>query len=77
MVNVTIDHPKPSDLTLYLVAPDGTKVLLAQDRGGSTANAYTNTTFDDSASTSIAVASPGSFAGGTFQPEGDLSDLEG
>jgi subtilisin-like proprotein convertase family protein len=44
-VGVRIDHPRLSDLVLHLVSPQGTRVLLAENRGGLYApvpNAVTN-----------------------------------
>jgi subtilisin-like proprotein convertase family protein len=37
-VGVRIDHPRVSDLVLHLISPDGTRVLLDENRGASTAN---------------------------------------
>jgi subtilisin-like proprotein convertase family protein len=37
-VGVRIDHPRVSDLVLTLVGPDGTRVLLDENRGGFTTN---------------------------------------
>lgn len=73
-VEVDITHANVSDLTLYLVAPDGTRVELASAVGGSGAN-FTGTLFDASAETGIADASA-PFTG-SYQPEGDLSALSG
>ncbi|MBI3414412.1 MAG: S8 family serine peptidase [Verrucomicrobia bacterium] len=33
-VAVRIDHPRLSDLALHLISPQGTRILLAEDRGG-------------------------------------------
>ena len=33
-VGVRIDHPRVSDLVLHLVSPSGTRVVLAENRGG-------------------------------------------
>jgi subtilisin family serine protease/subtilisin-like proprotein convertase family protein len=35
-VGVIIDHPRSSDLVLHLISPQGTRVLLAENRGGPT-----------------------------------------
>ena len=67
-VNLSIQHNRSRDLQLRLIAPDGTTVLLAQNRGGNTPNAYNNTTFDDAAAMSISTA-PLPFANTSFQPE--------
>ena len=62
-------------MTLTLIAPDGTQVILAQKVGGSNAN-YTNTTFDDQAANSITTGSA-PFTG-SFRPSpGALSSLNG
>ncbi|PYJ03755.1 MAG: hypothetical protein DME25_11335, partial [Verrucomicrobia bacterium] len=36
-VGVRVDHPRVSDLVLHLVSPNGTRVLLANNRGGASA----------------------------------------
>lgn len=73
-VDLTLTHTWDSDLDIYLIAPDGTKVELTTDNGGSGDN-FTNTTFDDEAGTSI-TSGTAPFTG-TFRPEGDLSDFDG
>ncbi|HOX57497.1 MAG TPA: S8 family serine peptidase [Candidatus Paceibacterota bacterium] len=63
-VGVRIDHPRISDLTLTLVSPDGTRVLLDQNRGGAspegmglnvalTNTVSTNSSYGPEASTNI------------------------
>jgi subtilisin-like proprotein convertase family protein len=79
-VRVSIDHPRPSDLRLSIVAerPDGlggitrTVVPLATNLGVS----FDGKTFDDNAPTSIGRA-PSSANEGRFRPEGSLADLNG
>ena len=39
-VGVRIEHPRESDLVLTLVSPEGTRVLLAENRGGLDTNGY-------------------------------------
>ncbi len=39
-VGVRIDHPRVSDLVLTLISPAGTRVLLAENRGGLSTNGY-------------------------------------
>ncbi|MDB6124021.1 MAG: Peptidase and in kexin sedolisin [Pedosphaera sp.] len=39
-VGVRIDHPRVSDLALTLISPHGTRVLLAENRGGLTTNGF-------------------------------------
>jgi subtilisin-like proprotein convertase family protein len=73
-VNVSIDWSLDQTLTLALIAPDGTRILLSSQRGGQGQD-YTNTTFDDSAGTSIAAAAP-PFTG-SFAPEVPLAELLG
>jgi subtilisin-like proprotein convertase family protein len=38
-VGIRVDHPRISDLVFHLISPDGTRVLLMENRGGNTANA--------------------------------------
>jgi subtilisin-like proprotein convertase family protein len=40
MVDVRIDHPRAADLSLHLVSPSGTRVLLSENRGGLSATNY-------------------------------------
>lgn len=39
-VGLRIDHPRASDLTMHLVSPVGTRVLLSENRGGSDADGW-------------------------------------
>ena len=39
-VGVRIDHPRESDLVLTLISPSGTRVLLAENRGGLDTNGF-------------------------------------
>src|SRR5262249_35038258 len=72
-VQLDITYPLDNDLTIDLIAPDGTDVPLSYFEGWG-AN-FRNTTFDDGAATPIwAGNSP--FAG-SYQPEGSLSALAG
>lgn len=75
-VNVTLDisHTYDADLDITLIHPDGTRVELSTDNGGSS-NHYTGTTFDQAAATSITSGSA-PFSG-TFRPEGNLDSLNG
>lgn len=43
-VGVRLDHPRESDLVLTLISPQGTRVLLAENRGGLDTNGYGNGT---------------------------------
>jgi subtilisin-like proprotein convertase family protein len=72
-VQLDITYPLDNDLTIDLIAPDGTDVPLSSFEGWG-AN-FQNTTFDDAAATPIGAGnSP--FAG-SYQPEGALSRLAG
>lgn len=76
-VNVTVNiiHSWVRDLKLMLISPDGTKITLSDINGDFEDENYTNTVFDQEASTSI-VNGTAPFTG-TFIPEGDLSTLYG
>jgi len=82
-VRVRLNHTFDGDLVLSLVAPDGTIVPLAINRGGAGDNygAGSNdcngtfTVFDDAAATTIA-AGVAPFAG-SFKPDSPLSALSG
>ena len=75
-VELHITHPFTGDIDLTLLAPDGTSVLLAADRGsssdnfGNACNASGVTRFSDDAPTSIG-AGTGPFLG-TYRPESPL-----
>lgn len=74
-VNVTVNmsHTRDEDLDVFLIAPDGTRVELFTDVGG-TADNFTGTTLDADAATAITAGSA-PFSG-TYRPEGNLSTLE-
>jgi subtilisin-like proprotein convertase family protein len=74
IVRLSLTHTYDGDLTLSVVSPGGTEVVLAARRGGSGDN-YTNTVFDDAAAVSIASGTA-PFTG-TFRPDGLLSSLNG
>ncbi len=73
-VRVSLTHTFDADLDVFLVAPDGTRVELFTDVGGSGQN-FINTVLDDEATTLITAGSA-PFTG-TFRPEGLLSALDG
>lgn len=73
-VSIDIQHTWNGDLEIRLEAPNGSSVLLYDNRGGNTDNIQV--TFSDSASTPISSAS-GSPISGTYQPEEPLSSLAG
>ena len=80
-VSLWITHTWVSDLTLELIAPDGTTVVLSDQNGGSADDYGTGsddadrTVFDDDAATAITSGST-PFVG-TFRPEEDLANLLG
>jgi len=73
---VTLDilHTYDSDLDIKLIAPNGTQVMLSDNRGDWGEN-FTETIFDDSAATAIASGSA-PFTG-TYRPDQPLSALNG
>jgi subtilisin-like proprotein convertase family protein len=73
-VLVNISHSVDSDIDAFLIAPDGTRVELFTDVGGSGDN-FEDTILDDEAANSITKGSA-PFAG-SYQPEGNLADLVG
>lgn len=73
-VTLTITHPNVSDLDIYLIAPDGTRVELSTDNGGE-GDDYVDTVFDDDASIDI-TDGEAPFTG-SYVPEGDLNILNG
>lgn len=82
-VAVRIDHRRDSDLTLSLVSPVGTTVLLSAKRGGNGRNygagkpcGYGETLFADEGLTRIGRAKP-PFAWDLFMPERPLAQLYG
>jgi len=73
-VKVNISHEWDSELDVYLVAPDGTRVELFTDVGGSKDH-FIDTILDDQSSESIKDGTA-PFTG-QYRPEGSLSDLIG
>jgi subtilisin-like proprotein convertase family protein len=72
-VQLDVTYPLDNDLTIDLIAPDGTDVPLSYFEG--TGANFQNTTFDDGAATPISAGnSP--FAG-SYQPEWPLAALDG
>ncbi len=80
-VSIKINHDYDGDLDIYLVAPDGTRVELSTDNGGSgndygsgtNNNAAPYTVFDMTAGTNITAGTAPFTA--TYLPEGDLGDV--
>ena len=73
-VGLSINQTWDSDLIIRLVGPNGRAVVLANRRGGAGSN-FTASTFDDSATLSVARGTA-PFSG-TFQPEGALATFDG
>ncbi len=75
-VRMNLAFSDDADLSAVLIAPDGTQVPLFSGVGGTGSN-FINTTFDDSAETSI--TDPGAAAPftGSYRPSGQLSTLDG
>lgn len=75
-VGVSFTHPRAPDLDVFLIAPDGTRVELFTDVGGSK-SAFTGkiTVLDEEATVSITKGDT-PFAG-SYRPEGKLSVLKG
>ncbi len=73
-VRLSIAHTRDTDLDVYLVAPDNTRIELFTDVG-SVGDDFDGTVLDDEAAQSIADGSA-PFAG-IYRPEGSLGDLDG
>ena len=73
-VNLNINHTWVGDLTISLIAPDNTTVILADGVCGNCDN-MVNVTFDDEATDPITGATDP--ITGPYQPEGNLSDFDG
>lgn len=71
-VCINISHNNDQQLTIQLVAPDGTTIDLSMYNGGS-GNNYTNTCFNYSNTLSIIAGSP-PFTG-SYRPEGYLGNI--
>jgi len=68
--NITIDiaHTFTADLDMYLVSPNGTELLLANDLGGGTDDGYNGTMFEDGGADITAAVAP--FGVGPYAPMG-------
>ena len=73
-ISLNIDHTYDGDLSITLIHPDGTRVLLVDRRGANGAN-FVNTEFSDLAGTPIAAGSA-PFTG-SWLPEQMLARLRG
>ena len=75
-LTLNIQYANDPDLVAWLIAPDGTTVPLFTHVGGAgNKQNFTNTTFDDTATTPIANAGPPFF--GRFTPQQPLSAFKG
>ncbi len=76
IVTINIEHYYDRDLEVSLIAPSGQSMDLSSGNGGS-GNHYSGTIFrtDNTSIPSITGGSPP--FNGTFQPEGNISDLNG
>ncbi|MBI3951398.1 MAG: S8 family serine peptidase [Acidobacteria bacterium] len=73
-IQLTIKHTFDGDLSAFLISPSGTRVRLFS-QVGARGRDFTNTTFDDEASTPIRAGTP-PFTG-RFRPEGELGNFDG
>jgi autotransporter-associated beta strand protein len=73
-VTLDLDHARASELTAWLVGPQGTRVRLFEAVGGTGAN-FTGTTLDDTAATPIASGTA-PFTG-SFRPAEPLTAFNG
>ena len=73
-IQFDITHTYDGDLSIYLVAPNGTIVAISTNNGGS-GNNYTNTIISFNAATLITSGTP-PFTG-NYYPEGNLGVLNG
>jgi len=73
-VRLNITHTYDGDLDIFLIGPNGARVELSTDNGGTGEN-FNGTVFDDEATTAITAGTP-PYAG-RFRPEGSLATLDG
>ncbi|HEY1012825.1 MAG TPA: proprotein convertase P-domain-containing protein, partial [Herpetosiphonaceae bacterium] len=73
-VKVDLTHTWDADLVLSLRTPDGSEIMLANQRGGNGDN-YAGTIFDSQAAVAITAGAP-PFSG-RFRPEGSLDGVNG
>ncbi|GAB1308423.1 zinc-dependent metalloprotease family protein [Urechidicola sp. KH5] len=73
-VQIDVTHTWISDLTVSLTSPEGTTIILS-GQNGSNGDDYSNTYFDDEATTAITGGTP-PYAG-SFIPEEALSTFDG
>ncbi len=75
-VLVAIDHPNVAELAVTLISPTGVRIGLSSGNG-SDGDGYFYTIFDDEAALAMADAGSAAPFGGRFQPESELSGLDG
>jgi len=80
-VSLYLNHTFDKDLTISLIAPDGTEVVLTDANGGGGNDYGTdcgegNTTFDDAAAGGSITNGTAPFVG-TYKPEGLLANFKG
>ncbi len=68
-VTINITHTADRDIDCFIASPDGSRIELTTDNGG-TGDNYTNTIFRFDAATSITAGSAP--FNGTYRPEGDI-----
>jgi alpha-tubulin suppressor-like RCC1 family protein/subtilisin-like proprotein convertase family protein len=68
-VGVRIAHPRESDLALTLISPTGTRVLLAENRGGTYTNGYGSTV-------SVTNVYPNTSTGGTNENDNFINTYQ-
>ncbi|CAN1509283.1 Gliding motility-associated, C-terminal domain [Flavobacteriaceae bacterium] len=73
-VCININHTFDADLDIFLESPDGTRIILSTDNGGSNDN-YTGTCFSPTAVTAITAGAANAPFTGSFLPEGLFSAL--
>ena len=75
LVTFDIEHPRTSDLDMFLISPSGKRVELLTDVGANGRD-FTKTWLSDDGEISIAEG-VAPFSKTTFRPEGKLSDFSG
>jgi subtilisin-like proprotein convertase family protein len=76
-VVLTIEHQRASDLDVFLVAPDGTRVKLFDKVGGNSGQGWQGTELDDEAGLLISANQANPPYAGAYKPEESLSALDG
>ena len=75
-VTLWIDHQRASDLNVYLVGPDGTRVKLFDGEGGTSGNGWQGTILDDEAAVLISANQANPPYAGSYRPEASLSAFD-